>query len=41
MEDERVVSYERGKRFDGYRLTYRGYDYLALNVLRSRGNCLI
>ncbi|KFM62779.1 Serine/threonine-protein kinase RIO2, partial [Stegodyphus mimosarum] len=30
------ASYERGKRFDGYRLTYGGYDYLALKALTSR-----
>ena len=34
----RLVSYERGKRYDGYRLTNLGYDYLALRVLRNRGN---
>jgi RIO kinase 2 len=33
----RLLSYERGKRFDGYRLTSLGYDYLALRVLRNRG----
>ncbi|RWS24517.1 serine/threonine-protein kinase RIO2-like protein [Leptotrombidium deliense] len=33
----KLVSYESGKRFDGYRLTYKGYDYLSLNVLRNRG----
>lgn len=33
---QQMVSYERGKRFDGYRLTYRGYDYLSLNVLTNR-----
>jgi len=33
----RLVSYERGKRYDGYRLTNLGYDYLALRVLRNRG----
>lgn len=32
----KLLCYERGKRFDGYRLNYLGYDYLALNVLRSR-----
>ncbi|XP_035219255.1 serine/threonine-protein kinase rio2-like [Stegodyphus dumicola] len=30
------ASYERGKRFEGYRLTYGGYDYLALKALTSR-----
>ena len=33
---KKLLSYERGKRFDGYRLTYHGYDFLALNVLRNR-----
>ncbi|OTF81668.1 serine/threonine-protein kinase RIO2-like protein [Euroglyphus maynei] len=37
LSKNQLLSYERGKRYDGYRLTYRGYDYLALNVLRSRG----
>lgn len=32
----RLISYERGKKFDGYRLTNLGYDYLALRVLRNR-----
>ena len=32
----RLLSYERGKKFDGYRLTNLGYDYLALRVLRNR-----
>ncbi|CAH1118543.1 unnamed protein product [Phaedon cochleariae] len=40
----RLLSYERGKKYDGYRLTNTGYDYLALhsltkrNVLGSFGN---
>lgn len=34
----RLLAYERGKRFDGYRLTNLGYDYLALNALRCRGS---
>ncbi|XP_043584436.1 serine/threonine-protein kinase RIO2 isoform X2 [Bombus pyrosoma] len=33
----RLLSYERGKQYDGYRLTNAGYDYLALNVLAQRG----
>jgi len=33
----RLLSYERGKRYDGYRLTNTGYDYLALKVLTQRG----
>ncbi|RWS06386.1 serine/threonine-protein kinase RIO2-like isoform X2 [Dinothrombium tinctorium] len=32
----KLLSYERGKRYDGFRLTYKGYDYLALNVLKNR-----
>uniref|UniRef100_A0A182TF91 Serine/threonine-protein kinase RIO2 n=1 Tax=Anopheles melas TaxID=34690 RepID=A0A182TF91_9DIPT len=33
----KLLSYERGKRFDGYRLTNLGYDYLALKSLTLRG----
>ncbi|XP_014479318.1 PREDICTED: serine/threonine-protein kinase RIO2 isoform X2 [Dinoponera quadriceps] len=33
----KLLSYERGKRYDGYRLTNAGYDYLALKVLAQRG----
>ena len=36
LTQHKLVSYERGKRYDGYRLTYLGYDYLALNVLANR-----
>lgn len=36
LTQNKLISYERGKRFDGYRLTYGGYDYLALNVLSNR-----
>lgn len=32
----RLLSYETGKKYDGYRLTNLGYDYLALRVLRNR-----
>ncbi|XP_050422696.1 serine/threonine-protein kinase RIO2 [Adelges cooleyi] len=32
----RLLSYERGKHYDGYRLTNTGYDYLALKTLSSR-----
>ncbi|KAK4877047.1 hypothetical protein RN001_009553 [Aquatica leii] len=32
----RLLSYERGKKFDGYRLTNMGYDYLALKTLSKR-----
>ncbi|RZF34041.1 hypothetical protein LSTR_LSTR015724 [Laodelphax striatellus] len=34
----RLLSYERGKHYDGYRLTNSGYDYLALKSLTS---CLL
>uniref|UniRef100_A0A182MNG8 Serine/threonine-protein kinase RIO2 n=1 Tax=Anopheles culicifacies TaxID=139723 RepID=A0A182MNG8_9DIPT len=33
----KLLTYERGKRFDGYRLTNAGYDYLALKSLTLRG----
>ncbi|KAA0183968.1 hypothetical protein HAZT_HAZT010670 [Hyalella azteca] len=32
----RLATYERGKHYDGYRLTNRGYDYLALKSLAER-----
>ena len=32
----RLLAYERGNKFDGYRLTNAGYDYLALKTLASR-----
>ncbi|CAG9853744.1 unnamed protein product [Phyllotreta striolata] len=32
----RLLTYERGKRYDGYRLTNAGYDYLALHSLTKR-----
>ena len=32
----RLLSYERGKKYDGYRLTNLGYDYLAMRVFRNR-----
>ncbi|PSN35369.1 Serine/threonine-protein kinase RIO2 [Blattella germanica] len=32
----RLLSYERGKHYDGYRLTNSGYDYLALKTLTMR-----
>ncbi|KAF2351709.1 RIO2 kinase winged helix domain N-terminal [Trinorchestia longiramus] len=32
----RLAVYERGKHYDGYRLTNRGYDYLALKSLAER-----
>lgn len=37
LTQHKLLAYERGKRYDGYRLTYSGYDYLALNVLTHRG----
>ena len=27
-----------GRRYDGYRLTYLGYDYLAIKTLVNRGS---
>lgn len=36
LTQHKLLAYERGKRYDGYRLTYSGYDYLALNVLTHR-----
>lgn len=36
LTKHKLLGFERGKRFDGYRLTYSGYDYLALNVLTHR-----
>lgn len=32
----RLLTYERGKHYDGYRLTNSGYDYLALKALTNR-----
>jgi len=32
----RLVSFERGRHYDGYRLNNMGYDYLALKTLSSR-----
>lgn len=32
----RLAVYERGKRYDGYRLSNMGHDYLALRALSSR-----
>jgi len=37
LSKNRLVSYERGNRYDGYRLTNQGYDYLAIKALVSRG----
>jgi len=36
LSKHRLLSYERGNRYDGYRLTNAGYDYLALKTLASR-----
>jgi len=32
----RLLAYERGPKYDGYRLTNAGYDYLALKTLVAR-----
>lgn len=32
----KLLQYERGNRYDGYRLTNAGYDYLALKTLTAR-----
>ncbi|EDV91298.1 serine/threonine-protein kinase rio2 [Drosophila grimshawi] len=34
----KLIAYERGKKYDGYRLTNTGYDYLALKSLTLRGS---
>nr|CAG4650080.1 EOG090X04DJ [Sida crystallina] len=36
LSKERLIAYERGKHYDGYRLTNLGYDYLALKTLVKR-----
>lgn len=36
LSKNRLLAYERGNKFDGYRLTNAGYDYLALKTLASR-----
>ncbi|XP_040577206.1 uncharacterized protein RIOK2 [Lepeophtheirus salmonis] len=36
LSKHRLVQYERGKRYDGYRLTNLGYDYLSLKALAAR-----
>ncbi|OQR71655.1 serine/threonine-protein kinase RIO2-like [Tropilaelaps mercedesae] len=33
---QKLLSYERGRKYDGYRLTNLGYDYLALKALTSQ-----
>nr|CAG4643875.1 EOG090X04DJ [Lepidurus arcticus] len=40
LAKHRLVAYERGKHYDGYRLTNAGYDYLALKSLASRNAVL-
>uniref|UniRef100_A0A915AFG1 Serine/threonine-protein kinase RIO2 n=1 Tax=Parascaris univalens TaxID=6257 RepID=A0A915AFG1_PARUN len=37
LQKNSLVLYERGKRYDGYRITNLGYDFLALKALCSRG----
>uniref|UniRef100_F1KTQ0 Serine/threonine-protein kinase RIO2 n=1 Tax=Ascaris suum TaxID=6253 RepID=F1KTQ0_ASCSU len=37
LQKNSLVLYERGKRYDGHRLTNLGYDFLALKALCSRG----
>eukprot|EP00094_Tigriopus_californicus_P006858 TCALIF_06607-PA protein Name:"Similar to RIOK2 Serine/threonine-protein kinase RIO2 (Homo sapiens)" AED:0.17 eAED:0.17 QI:0/0.66/0.7/0.9/1/1/10/104/975 len=37
LSKQRLLSYERGQKFDGYRLTNAGYDYLSLKSLTARG----
>lgn len=37
LSRKKLLSYERGKRYDGYRLTFSGYDFLALRALTSQG----
>ncbi|XP_058058327.1 uncharacterized protein LOC131209308 [Anopheles bellator] len=34
----KLLTYERGPRFDGFRLSNMGYDYLALKALTLRGS---
>ncbi|XP_055855903.1 uncharacterized protein LOC129919095 [Episyrphus balteatus] len=38
LAKHKLVSYERGKKYDGFRLTNTGYDYLALKSLTLRGS---
>lgn len=38
LAKHKLVTYERGKRYDGFRLTNTGYDYLALKSLTLRGS---
>lgn len=36
LHKNKLINHE-AKRYDGYRLTYSGYDYLALKAMRDRG----
>ena len=36
LDKNGLLAYERGKKYDGYRLTNDGYDYLALKALTAR-----
>jgi len=36
LHRNKLIAHE-AKKFDGYKLTYSGYDYLALKALRDRG----
>merc|ERR1719154_831873 len=36
LSKNRLLGYERGPKYDGYRLTNAGYDYLAIKTLASR-----
>ena len=36
LDKHGLLAYERGKKYDGYRLTNDGYDYLALKALTAR-----
>nr|CAG4643136.1 EOG090X04DJ [Ilyocryptus agilis] len=36
LSKEKLLAYERGKHYDGYRLTNLGYDFLALKTLVKR-----
>lgn len=36
LAEHKLVAFQRTKKFDGYRLTYLGYDFLALKALSSR-----
>ncbi len=33
----KLIGHDR-KKYDGYRLNYAGYDYLALRTMRARGH---